>query len=203
MDLEGARVLDLGAGPGYLARALEDQGAVVAALEPDAASLLRDVPPAGALRGDGLALPFPDARFDAVFCSNVLEHTPDAQGVITEIERVLRPGGWGWVSWTNWYSPYGGHGIAPLHYLGPRVGLKVRTRLFGPPLAESSIPFESLWPTHIGPILRFVRDRPGLELVDAVPRYYPSQRWIVRVPGLRELLTWNCLLLLRRSAPGG
>ena len=202
-DLAGARVLDLGAGPGYLARALEDEGAFVAALEPDADTLLRDVRPTGALQGDGMALPFPDGAFDVVFCSNVLEHTPDAREVLVEIERVLRPEGWAWVSWTNWYSPYGGHGIAPLHYLGPRLGVRAWERLFGPPPAESSVPFQSLWPTHIGPTLRFVRDRPGLELVDATPRYYPSQRWIVRVPGLREVITWNCLLLLRRSAPTG
>jgi hypothetical protein len=36
----------------------------------------------------------------------------------------------------------------------------------------------------------------GLRLVRAVPRYYPSQRWILSVPGMREALAWNCLVVL-------
>jgi hypothetical protein len=39
-----------------------------------------------------------------------------------------------------------------------------------------------------------------VQIVDARPRYYP--RWcrlVVRVPWLREVLTWNLLLILRRT----
>jgi SAM-dependent methyltransferase len=132
-----------------------------------------------------------------VLCSNLLEHTPEPEAVIAEIERVLRPGGWAYVSWTNWLSPWGGHAIAPFHYLGPQRGLRVYRTLFGEPRGEN-LPYDGVWPTSIGAILRIVRERPGLALERAVPRYYPSQAWILRVPGLREVLTWNCLLLLRR-----
>ena len=61
---------------------------------------------------------------------------------------------------------------------------------------------EELWPTYVGAVLRMVKGRPGLRLVDAVPRYYPSQRWIHKVPVLREVATWNCLLVLRRVYEG-
>ena len=43
--------------------------------------------------GDGLQLPFADDSFDVVICSEVLEHIPDFQGVLAEIDRVLKPGG--------------------------------------------------------------------------------------------------------------
>lgn len=45
------------------------------------------------VQGDATALPFPDASFDAVICSETLEHIPDDRGAIAEIHRVLRPGG--------------------------------------------------------------------------------------------------------------
>ena len=43
--------------------------------------------------GDGLNLPFDDSCFDAIICSEVLEHILDYQSVLREIARVLRPGG--------------------------------------------------------------------------------------------------------------
>jgi SAM-dependent methyltransferase len=48
---------------------------------------------AGAVNGDALDLPFPDATFDRVIVSEVLEHIPDDAGAVAELTRVLRPGG--------------------------------------------------------------------------------------------------------------
>jgi len=48
---------------------------------------------AGPTRGSALALPFPDATFDCIITSEVLEHIWDDRGAITELVRVLRPGG--------------------------------------------------------------------------------------------------------------
>ena len=52
-------------------------------------------------------------------------------------------------------------------------------------------------------VLRDVRTRRELRVLDAVPRYYPSLRWILAVPGLREVATWNCLIMVekRRTPP--
>jgi SAM-dependent methyltransferase len=38
-------------------------------------------------------LPFADATYDVVFASHVLEHIPDDRKAISEIRRILRPGG--------------------------------------------------------------------------------------------------------------
>jgi dolichol-phosphate mannosyltransferase len=45
------------------------------------------------VQGTAFALPFPDGRFDAVICSEVIEHIPDRPQVFDEMTRVLRPGG--------------------------------------------------------------------------------------------------------------
>lgn len=45
------------------------------------------------LCGDALNLPFNDASFDKIICSEVLEHVKDDEQGIRELVRVLKPGG--------------------------------------------------------------------------------------------------------------
>ena len=42
---------------------------------------------------NALSLPFEDNTFDVIICSEVLDHIPDYESVLTEIERILVPGG--------------------------------------------------------------------------------------------------------------
>jgi SAM-dependent methyltransferase len=42
---------------------------------------------------DGEHIPFSDGHFDAVICTEVLEHVSEFQGLVNEIHRVMRPGG--------------------------------------------------------------------------------------------------------------
>ena len=195
--LAGQTIVDLGCGPGHYTRALRDRGATVIPVDNDPAEMaLEGGPPDGAVLADVGALPLEPASVDGAFCSNLLEHTPDAEPVIAEIERVLRPGGWGYISWTNWYSPWGGHDMSPYHYLGPRLGPRLYERRHGPPRKN---PYGAgLWARHIGPTLREVAARSGLEIERVEPRYWPQLRLLCQVPGLRELVTWNCVIRVRR-----
>mgnify|MGYP002633438234 CR=1 FL=1 len=47
----------------------------------------------GVLRGDATKLPFEDNTFDCVVTSEVLEHIQDDVSVLSELHRVLKPGG--------------------------------------------------------------------------------------------------------------
>jgi SAM-dependent methyltransferase len=51
-------------------------------------------------------LPFPDASFDCVICTEVLEHCPEPQAVMNEIARLLKPRGRAFIS-----TPF----LIPLH----------------------------------------------------------------------------------------
>jgi SAM-dependent methyltransferase len=198
--LSGQNVLDLGCGPGFYTRALRARGAHVLPVDNDPDELaLAGTPPEHAIIADGTALPLEDGSLDGVVCSNLLEHTPDAEGVLREIARVLRPGGWGYVSWTNWYSPWGGHLITPYHYLGPRLGPRVHQRLHGKPRKHAY--GETLWAVHVGPTMRFVESLPGVRIERVEPRYWPRLAFLCRIPVLRELVTWNCVIRLTKTGP--
>jgi ubiquinone/menaquinone biosynthesis C-methylase UbiE len=57
----------------------------------------------------GEQLPFPDAHFDIVYSSNVLEHTSDPAQVLREALRVLKPGGVMQIVCPNYFSYFDGH----------------------------------------------------------------------------------------------
>jgi SAM-dependent methyltransferase len=142
----GDRVLDLGCGGGRRAFELRRRGAQVVAFDHDAEELaqvatmflamsLAGEAPAGAgagvVQGDVLALPFPDASFDAVIAAEVLEHIPDDEAAMAEIARIVRPGGrvavtvprW-WPEKINWALSDAYHNIPGGHvriYKGDQV----------------------------------------------------------------------------------
>jgi SAM-dependent methyltransferase len=104
----GQLVLDAGSGFGRHAFALARAGATVVALDyatqevADTRATFAAMVEAGeitedrfggGLRGDATALPFADGSFDCVITSEVLEHIDVDTAAITELARVLKPGG--------------------------------------------------------------------------------------------------------------
>jgi len=100
IDWGGKAVLDLGCAGGFMAEAMTLKGARVTGIDPaaEAIAAARAHAKANLLDidydvGIGEELPYDDARFDAVICVDVLEHVSDLPKVLSEIARVLRPGG--------------------------------------------------------------------------------------------------------------
>ena len=52
------------------------------------------VPGRAMVRMDIMDIPRPDKSFDVALCSHVLEHVPDDRKAISELFRILKPGGW-------------------------------------------------------------------------------------------------------------
>ena len=92
----GHRVLDACCGTGDLAVAAEREGGYVTGLDFSPAMLERARRKSGTItwvEGDMLALPFADASFDAATVGFGVRNVADLAGGLTELHRVLRPGG--------------------------------------------------------------------------------------------------------------
>lgn len=90
----GDDALDIAAGTGSITRLLQQEGAAVTSLD-QSVQMLEPAVARGAtgVLGSAEWLPFADARFDLVTFGYLLRYVGNVGDCITEIVRVLRPGG--------------------------------------------------------------------------------------------------------------
>jgi len=92
----GMALLDVCSGPGLIAAAAARRGANATGLDFSAEAVRiarRNYADIEFQEGDAQALPFDDNRFDAVICGYGIIHVPDPAKVLSEMKRVLKPGG--------------------------------------------------------------------------------------------------------------
>ena len=95
-SLEPARhALDLGCGDGALSAEIPAESLTLADVSPVALERARRrLPDADVVELQPDApLPLPDGAFDLVVCTETLEHVRDVQLALSEVRRVLEPGG--------------------------------------------------------------------------------------------------------------
>ena len=159
----GERVLDLGCGDGQLTARIAAMGANVQGVDASGAMV-------AAARGRGIAadeasaerLPYPDARFDAVFSNAVLHWVGDQDGMMAEVHRVLKPGG-------RFVAEMGGHGnVAAI-----RVGFMAVLERHGFGGAEDGVNY---YPTPEGYTRRLERHGFKVEKITHFPRPTPLEK---------------------------
>jgi ubiquinone/menaquinone biosynthesis C-methylase UbiE len=94
-DLKGRRLLDAGCGTGYFSRRALSTGAKVTSVD-IGENLLKEARKKGVpqpVASDITRLGFADDTFDVVVSSECIEHTPSPETAVSELVRVLRPGG--------------------------------------------------------------------------------------------------------------
>lgn len=84
----GATVADVGCGEQPLRALVERLGAVYTGIDvhqnrQGTVDVIADI----------TAVPLPDAAFDVILCTEVLEHVPDTHTAVAELARLCRPGG--------------------------------------------------------------------------------------------------------------
>lgn len=117
VDLEDARILDVGCGIGTYVRRFRQYSADVHGIEIEAervAAASLELP--NIILAVGEALPYPDGHFDLVFSNEVIEHVEDDRVTAAEMVRVTRPGGTIVAFAPNRLYPFETHGA----YFGKR-----------------------------------------------------------------------------------
>jgi SAM-dependent methyltransferase len=197
VDLAGKTVLDVGGGPGYFRDAFRSRGSRYFALDTDVGDLAGLGDASGTVIGSGMQLPIADEAVDVCYSSNVLEHVSEPWLMADEMVRVTRSGGITFLSYTVWYGPWGGHETAPWHFLG---GGRARARYRRKHGREPKNRFgESLYPVTVRAGLAWARRQTEADVLDVIPRYNPRfAYWLTHVPVIREFLTWNLVIVLKR-----
>ena len=118
-QLSGCTVLDVGGASGYVADAFRGSGASAVTAEYDTSQMTEHGRRlVDGIIADGCALPIATGAVDVGYSSNVLEHVVSYEQMLSEMVRVVSPGGVIYITFTNWLSPWGGHETSPWHYLG-------------------------------------------------------------------------------------
>ncbi len=93
------RLLDIGFGAGTILDVAKTQGWDVCGQEVSAPAVAQAREKGfEVFHGDLRSAGYPDEHFDVVTCSEIIEHLPNPQDVLSEIARMLRPGGLFWAT---------------------------------------------------------------------------------------------------------
>jgi SAM-dependent methyltransferase len=198
VDIAGTTVADFGGGPGFYSAAFRAAGATTVLIDADLDEIqLHGRRTPGSVVGLAEKAPLADGAVDIAFSSNLLEHVRDLGATCDEIVRVVRPGGVAVLSYTIWLGPWGGHETSPWHLLGGHRAARRYERKHGKP--PKNVFGTSMFAASVQDGRRWLRSRPDLEVLDLRPRYLP--RWssfLLRVPLLREVVTWNLWIVVRK-----
>lgn len=102
IDLKQRHILDIGCGRGFVGDVVRAEGGRYTGID-----LVKTRADALAAMGNAEHLPFADASFEGVFCIDAFEHIPRPVQAAREIRRVLKPGGFFFLSAPNYENVAG------------------------------------------------------------------------------------------------
>lgn len=100
--LESNRILDVGCGRGFVEQVVHAGGGTYIGMD-----FVQSRAGFRFVLGEAARLPFASSSFDGVFCIDAFEHIADPESAVAEFHRVLRPGGFAFLSVPNYSNVAG------------------------------------------------------------------------------------------------
>jgi SAM-dependent methyltransferase len=206
ISLEGSLLLDIGCGLGGYTNTFLSLGACAYGLDAEFRIPVSFFPK---ITADALLTPFQNAQFDLIVCASLIEHVADPNVLLNEIIRIVKPGGYIYLSYPPFYSPVGGHQFAPFHLFGERMALTMfqmkqkykkfdwlKSRLtLAPTSYANAYGTWGLYPLTIARTKKMLRSLP-VDLIEYSTRLLPVN--VAKVPYLSELITWHVQFLMKK-----
>lgn len=203
-DRPGGRALDLGCGTGVVSVALGQRGFDTFGVDhsPEMLAVARHNVAAHGLEnrvrlelGDALSLQYADETFDLVTCQGTLHHLPRMEPALVELHRVLRAGGFFYISDPAREVTPVGRAVRVLQELGyrPRKGEKgespasveepVSARELESLLTGLGLEYELRFATHLPLLHHLLSDRMRLRLMKLLSAPWPRRGDLLFVTG--------------------
>ena len=197
-NLPPGKILDWGAGCGQMSYLLKNRGFEVVSydINSEERPLLKLINQTITIGSDPVNLPFPDASFDAVLSSGVLEHVADADASLKEVFRVLKKQGYFSIymlpnkySYIEFISDRIGRGDHPVKYSLPEI----KTFLNRQGFEVLSTGYQNFFPYNLKGFPRIIR-----QLYHLLDKFIgPLDRLFVNFPFLKHLST-NIIVVAKK-----
>jgi SAM-dependent methyltransferase len=150
----GERILDIGCSRGFYVQAMEPLAGEVIGVDSSKASVSAAVSTKVEL-GDAINLRFGDETFDKVFSLHTIEHLSDPGKLVSEIGRVLKPGGIAIV-------------VYPWELFRGMQAIGAAVRMYRNPFRAGRIHLHRLTPTRLEPLVA------GSSLIHRESKFAPA-----------------------------
>lgn len=143
-------------------------------------------------------MPFKDNEFDMVICRGVLEHIPreKQQKTVSEMYRVTKRGGFCYIAVPPWYSPFGGHGLKPFHYLPFKLAKFLAQAAYKKKIDANSWAEKTLFPLTFSKMLKIISVS-GFKLIATKDTHF-RLHFFTRIPLIREVLVPTAVFILTK-----
>lgn len=206
-NLPSFTVLDVGCGLGGYAQALKMNVTRIVGLDLTAKN---DVDSIERVIANAINSPFSNDKFDLILCINLIEHVNKPEDLIKELIRLVRVGGFIYLSFPPFYSPIGGHHFSPYHLLGEKCAVRmvnmkaitINKNWVGKAYRYRANSYKNAFDTYgLYPLtIKKVKEIIDLETVKIIDQSTKlSKMNISRIPFLGEVITWNVQFLLRKN----
>lgn len=158
---------------------------------------------------NALLTPFAHSTFDLIICASLIEHVPNPELLIRELERISKPDGYVYLSFPPFYSFWGGHSYSPFHYLGEKRAVALtklihclfRRKLFGSEIStgnsyESAFINWGLYPLTIKKAKKIINES-DFSIIDQSTKWLPINFSLLSF--INEIFTWHVQFILTKK----